>query len=97
MRAFRHRGLQVSGQQAYHLAVRLRDGIANNHLALVVVTHHAEHAADAFQARGVGEGFVFQNETQSRHAVGDGDDVLFAAQRADNVVRQRSVIFGHRM
>ena len=95
--AFRHGRLQVGWQQAHHLTVSLRNGIADNHLALVVVTYHAQYAADIFQACGIGSGFVFQDETQSRHAMGDGDDVVFAAKRADNVLRQRGIIFGHRM
>ena len=94
---FRYGRLQVSGQQAHHFTVCLGHGVADDHLTLVVVAHHAEHAADAFQACGVGEAFVFQDEAQSRHTVGDGDDVLFAAQRANDVGRQRSVIFCHRM
>ena len=94
---FRYGRLQVGGQQAHHFTVCLGHGVADDHLALVVVAHHAEHAADAFQARGVGKAFVFQNEAQARHAVGDGDDVLFTTQRANNVVCQRSVIFCHRM
>ncbi|MNT07548.1 hypothetical protein D3C72_1422580 [compost metagenome] len=96
MRALRLGRTHSGRQQIHYFAVRLRNGVANNHLALIVVTHHAEHAADAFEGGAVDGAFVLQHKAQARHTVGNGDDVVFAAERTDNVFRQRGIIFGHR-
>ena len=42
------RGLHISRQQADDFLKGLRNGIADNHLTLVVTTYHAEHAGDGF-------------------------------------------------
>ncbi|MNP55080.1 hypothetical protein D3C76_1496930 [compost metagenome] len=97
MRPLRRGRLHVGGQQIDHLAIRLRNGIADDHLALVVVAHYPQHAADALKRGAVDQALVFRHKAQSGHTVGDGDDVVFAAERADNGISQRSIIFGHRV
>ena len=46
------RAAYLAGQQADDFLKGLRNGIADNHLTLVVATYHAEHAGDGFQRRG---------------------------------------------
>ncbi len=58
----RGRWLHVVRQQVDHFAVSLRDGVANNHLALAVGAYHAHHAADAFKRRAINQRVIFQHE-----------------------------------
>ena len=90
-------GAQIPRQQRNHFTIRLGDGIAHDHLALVIATHDAEHAFQPFEGGAVDPLVVFDHETQAGHAVGDGGNVICAANCRDNLLRQSCIIFRHRI
>lgn len=51
-------------QQVDDLTIRLGDGIADNHLALVVAANDAEYTAEGFERGTVDQRVIFHNETR---------------------------------
>ncbi len=88
---------QVAWQQIHHLAVGLGESVADDHLALVIAAHDAEHPGQAFQGRAIDLFVVFNHEAQTGHAVGNGGDVVDPADCRDYLLRQGCIIFRHRI
>lgn len=92
--SLRKRSLPTAlGQQGQHFAIGVGDGVADDHLTLVVRLHHPEHARDGLEGRAIDPGGIAEHKAQPRHAVGHGDDVVGAAECGDDGTGQSRIVF----
>jgi len=62
--------------------------VANHHLKLAAAFDHHDHAGMFLEPFTIRFVFVFRFETQPGRAMNQADDVLFAANVAENILRQ---------
>ena len=80
-----------------HGIVHIRHIVADDHLILAVGLHDLENAVQCSQGLLVGFALVFQLKAEPGHAVGQGNNVFFAANIGNDVQRQLVVILCHRV
>ncbi len=60
--------------------------IADHHLELAATLHHHDDARMRFQTLRIGPAVIFKPEAQTRGAMDDAADILFAAHAGENIL-----------